>query len=170
MLTDRKNSSLEGVAAGEEQDAKSSPNVLDTLRQLVRQGIPIFAQDFTQVSEDVLRAMFYAVRAQMPNSYVIFPHDIDSLTNIGWLVDHDDFGLGESYYHTVQVQYHRGSEENGYMTEMQIQRSRFFGERLAPQIVTSRWELMRTILPDREFQKFPADFDILKWYSYVEFD
>ena len=134
-----------------------TPDILEDLRVLVRKGIPIFAQDFEQFGKDIVCCLYYAVKAQLPNSNLIFLNDFysgDTFIGFNWLVDSDDFGIGDCIPHLVATRYERGNEDNDYQTSIIIKDDRAYVTRLSRAEILARWSFMRNVLPQEEFGRY----------------
>ncbi len=140
---------------------------IDFLRESVNSGIPIFTQDTKEMKNDIVRSMYYAVKAQLPNYNVVFLHGGVSLLDLTWLVDEDPYGLCDRIACVVETKYIRGTSDNEYLTQIQIQQKDPHVSVLSNQEVNDRWNLMKSILPRKEFAPYGDQFDVTNWYSMI---
>jgi len=152
---------------GIQQYENKEPNFLDELRGLVREGVPIFAKDPAQMKNDIISSMYYSVKAQLPNDSIVFLHGGKSAFDLTWLVDQDSFSLGDSIRYIVDTKYTRGTEKNGYITQMTTQTVNFLPRKLSRKDVQERWDLMKGIIPQEEYTELGEHFDIHEWYSMI---
>jgi hypothetical protein len=142
---------------------------LDLLRALAYKGFPIFARDLHQVVDDIFRASYYAVRAEYPNAFLIFLDDI-SIRGIGWIIDGDEFGIGESMLYTAGTKYIRGCSKNDGVTRISVYKSVTprLSSKLDEKELHDRWEYLQRTIPSVA-DGFGERFDIVEWYRMITY-
>ncbi len=150
-----------------QQQEPEEDSFIDFLRELVNSGIPIFAQDTEKMKNNIVRSMYYAVKAQLPNYNVVFLHGGRSLLDLTWLVDEDPYGLCDRIACVVETKYIRGTRDREDVTEIQIHQKPPYVSILSKQEVNDRWKMMKSILPQEEFAHYGNEFDITEWYSMI---
>jgi len=117
--------------------------------------------DLRDAMEDIIRSSFYLVRTMVKKDSLIFPNS-GSMTCIEWIVDADDYGLGDSLRHMLDTTrtYLPGSSsstirviDHGFLARPSSLRS--------DNEVRQIWTTMQRIAP----QEVSQNFDIVSWYE-----
>jgi len=141
------------------------PNILEVMRELARKGVPIFTDDYEALVREIFRAQHHMARAQVTNARLAFPYQITSPINIDWLVEADDFGVGDEIMHDVNTSYHRGDNTNNYVSTVSVHDDphHCFPRLRDDEILVNR-DLLRRFCPEEKKLCDPA-FDIVRWYN-----